>query len=233
MYLFRYCFRFMEKVLNEMYEYQALEQKWFQLEERLTWEHVSFESQLSGYNSDKSGSVLPNQGQRCVQKMSKDQKPTITCDFASSQTSKLTKYLHNNDIIEPFLQVVQSSYTDLKQKMSLIKSQRVQKKTTKKQGRLKIENNVNKNVVFDDKLREIGLEFEEFHKNVLDDLDVSKMVPLLPEKYPTAYPIPDNLYFDQKGWPNKDECVQWNLPISGKDYLKVPVYLPPENKGYQ
>ncbi|XP_066252360.1 tetratricopeptide repeat protein 17 [Euwallacea similis] len=51
-------------------------------------------------------------------------------------------------------------------------------------------------------------------------------------KFPTSMPTKGNQYFDVTGWPRKEECMEWNLPIEEKEDLHLPLFLPPENKGY-
>ncbi|CAG9761969.1 unnamed protein product [Ceutorhynchus assimilis] len=51
-------------------------------------------------------------------------------------------------------------------------------------------------------------------------------------KFPTSMSTKDNQYFDVTGWPKKEECLEWKLPLDDRDDLDLPVFLPPENKGY-
>lgn len=60
-----------------------------------------------------------------------------------------------------------------------------------------------------------------------------KTPPVLYPKFPTTMPTSGNLYFDVTGWPSKEECLRWNLAVEEEDDLNLPLYLPPENKGYQ
>lgn len=63
--------------------------------------------------------------------------------------------------------------------------------------------------------------------------DGLNMPPMLPQKFPVSVSTSGNKYFDVTGWPTKQECRKWNLPIKGRGELDLPVFLPPENKGYQ
>ncbi|KAJ8969284.1 hypothetical protein NQ314_001822 [Rhamnusium bicolor] len=60
-----------------------------------------------------------------------------------------------------------------------------------------------------------------------------KTPPVLYPKFPTTMPSTGNQYFDVTGWPTKEECLSWNLPVVEDDDLNLPLFLPPENKGYQ
>ncbi|XP_063907336.1 tetratricopeptide repeat protein 17 isoform X2 [Zophobas morio] len=51
-------------------------------------------------------------------------------------------------------------------------------------------------------------------------------------KFPTTMSTSGEKYFDVAGWPHEEECRKWNLPINEKEDLKLPIFLPPENKGY-
>nr|XP_008192506.1 PREDICTED: tetratricopeptide repeat protein 17 isoform X1 [Tribolium castaneum] len=51
-------------------------------------------------------------------------------------------------------------------------------------------------------------------------------------KFPTTMSTSGEKYFDVAGWPSEEECKKWDLPVSDKDDLKLPIFLPPENKGY-
>ncbi|XP_050299083.1 tetratricopeptide repeat protein 17-like isoform X2 [Anthonomus grandis grandis] len=52
-------------------------------------------------------------------------------------------------------------------------------------------------------------------------------------RFPTSMPTKANKYFDATGWPKKDECVEWALVLEDKDDLELPVFIPPDNKGYK
>ena len=52
-------------------------------------------------------------------------------------------------------------------------------------------------------------------------------------KFPTTMSTSGEKYFDVAGWPHEEECRKWNLPINEKEDLKLPIFLPPENKGYE
>lgn len=52
-------------------------------------------------------------------------------------------------------------------------------------------------------------------------------------KFPTTMSTTGEKYFDSANWPSEEDCQEWNLPIGEKDDLKLPVFLPPENKGYE
>uniref|UniRef100_A0AAR5PZ19 Tetratricopeptide repeat protein 17 n=1 Tax=Dendroctonus ponderosae TaxID=77166 RepID=A0AAR5PZ19_DENPD len=51
-------------------------------------------------------------------------------------------------------------------------------------------------------------------------------------KFPISMPIKYDLHFDKTGWPTKEECLEWNLPLEEEGNLHLPVFLPPDNKGY-
>lgn len=57
--------------------------------------------------------------------------------------------------------------------------------------------------------------------------------PLLHQKFPTSMSTSGEKYFDASGWPLEDECLKWNLPLTEKNDLKIPIFLPPENKGFE
>lgn len=57
--------------------------------------------------------------------------------------------------------------------------------------------------------------------------------PILHEKFHTTLFTSGNLHFDATDWPSKEECVSWKMPGDEEDELDVPVFLPPENKGFQ
>lgn len=61
-----------------------------------------------------------------------------------------------------------------------------------------------------------------------DDIPIDSM-----QKYPMTMSLKSNLHFDLTGWPSKDKCMEWNLPVKEKDDLLLPVFMPPENKGYK
>ncbi|KAL1509209.1 hypothetical protein ABEB36_003981 [Hypothenemus hampei] len=75
-------------------------------------------------------------------------------------------------------------------------------------------------------------------RNLPKELDVDKIrstkypSKMAFPKFPTSMSTKENQYFDVTGWPKKDECVEWRLPVEEREELHIPVFLPPDNKGY-
>lgn len=68
--------------------------------------------------------------------------------------------------------------------------------------------------------------------NVIEDkgrIEIPRTYP----KFPNSMSTSGEKYFDVAGWPQEEQCKKWNLPINEKEDLKLPIFLPPENKGYE
>ncbi|XP_060531148.1 tetratricopeptide repeat protein 17 isoform X2 [Cylas formicarius] len=73
--------RDLQEVLDDLHEYHSLQQRWLRLQERVIWEHASFNYHGVPTN-DLHLEVRTRQVQRCVQKTSgHSKKPVISCDF--------------------------------------------------------------------------------------------------------------------------------------------------------
>ncbi|XP_076274033.1 tetratricopeptide repeat protein 17 isoform X2 [Rhynchophorus ferrugineus] len=66
----------------------------------------------------------------------------------------------------------------------------------------------------------------------IDGFDAEKNDAVFP-KFPITMSTKDNQYFDVTGWPKKEDCLKWNLPLDENENFNLPVFLAPENKGYQ
>lgn len=148
--------------------------------------------------------LFSNRPQRCIQKTSDNSKPTIMCDFIDSP---LVTGAHV-DILS-LLRNYESASMKINEHISQVK-QSATKAFAKKDS-------INNNIIFN------GNEFK-----IKDNLPPDGL-----EKYPTTFPLKNNLYFDETGWPSKEECAEWDLPLTEKEDLLAPVFMPPENKGYK
>lgn len=164
------------------------------------------------HNQDKMSSFLSGGGQRCSQRVGDHSNPTITCDL----TDKSSLDLDNSISIQKLLDNVESETMKINEHINknlkslfsdginLKKGQKMKKQKVKKEVKVKRED----------------VERDE--------------PPVLHAKYPTTLPTSSNTYFDATDWPSKEECTDWNLSLGvEEDELKLPVYLPVENKGFQ
>lgn len=148
--------------------------------------------------------LFSNREQRCVHKTSDNDKSTIMCDFIDPIPSG---GIHV-DIIS-LLRNYESASKKINEHISQVK-QSATKVFPKK-------DTINNKIIFNS---------NEF--KLKDHLPPEGEV-----KYPTTMSWKNNLYFDETGWPSTEECVDWNLPLSEKEDLLLPVFMPPENKGYK
>lgn len=56
--------------------------------------------------------------------------------------------------------------------------------------------------------------------------------PTLDAKYPASMDVPmSSEDFDDSSWPTRQQCGQWKLDLNSNKVF--PVFLPPENKGFE
>ncbi|XP_031341481.1 tetratricopeptide repeat protein 17-like isoform X2 [Photinus pyralis] len=193
----------LQGILSDLHNYHSQQQQWLRLQERLMWEQAPFEAQLIGYSSEKLSAILANRGQRCIQRTSENSKPTITCDFTDHQA--VTNLQVDVTLnLQRLLRNVESETQKINEQMAR-----------------------NKRRPF---LNPVKDESQKGAPNVQNNLGTP---PLLHPTYPTTHFTSSDLYFDETGWPSRDECMNWNLPLGESDDLDIPVFLPPENKGFQ
>lgn len=185
----------LQGILTDLHNYHSQQQQWLRLQERLMWEHSSFEVQIDGFHSDNLDSVPGKKVQRCFQKTSGTSKPIISCeDFYNSGPDL------DSLNVESLFNYVESEKRKLNDHIA---------KPAKKFAKVLKKKAAN------------------------EKKSLGKTPPLLHLKYPTTMSTATNQYYDATGWPTKEQCLEWNLPIHQKDDLDLPVYLPPENKGFQ
>lgn len=187
---------YLEGILTDLHNYHSQQQQWVRLQERLLWEQSAFDIKFDNVGAFKAGeSMAGKKVQRCVQKMSEDSKPIITCNFYNqAPTIDTLKF-------QTLFDDVEKEKKKLSEPMSHSKMASSEKSSEKSDAKKKA--------------------------------FVGRTPPVLYPKFPTTMSTTNNLYFDATGWPTKEECLKWNLPVDEKDELDLPVYLPPENKGFQ
>ncbi|KAF5282029.1 hypothetical protein FQA39_LY00553 [Lamprigera yunnana] len=194
----------LQEILLDLHDYHSQQQQWLRVQERLMWEQAPFEAQLIGYTSEKLSAILANRGQRCIQRTSENSKPTITCDFTDHQAvTNLQVDVTLN--LQRLLRNVESETKKINEQMARNK-------------------------------RRTGLpplQQEKPVEKVGKSTSTCTTPPMLHAIYPTSLHTSSDIYFDAASWPSKEECTTWNLPLNEIDDLNLPVYLPPENKGFQ
>lgn len=149
--------------------------------------------------------ILPNREQRCVHKTSDNAESTIMCDFIDSVPTGDIQV----DVLS-LLKNYESASKKINDHITQVKQSATKVFHPKKDA-------INNKIVFNN---------NEF--KLRDHLPPDGEL-----KYPTTMSWKSNLYFDETGWPSKEECVDWNLPLTEKEELLLPVFMPPENKGYK
>lgn len=167
--------------------------------------------QLAGYDAEKLSALVSKKGQRCIQRNSDNSKPVITCDFTDDHIATDFEV----DIILNLQRILQNVKSETERITEHMRKRDVVKEKKKKVVKLKAA------------AKEEKINPEEVKE------DESKMPPVLHQKFPVNLATSGDQYFDAMEWPKKEECEKWNLPIKERDELDVPVFLPPENKGYQ
>ena len=149
--------------------------------------------------------VLPKKSQRCVHRVSYDSKSTITCDIS------------DDDILTPTMDFdVMQNYQKLLRNIKA-EAQKINKQLMKNKGLNSLERKYNK---------------KKKRKNVPKDVNFKHDVNDLPSPdHPTKFHTAEDLYFEANDWPGREECVK--LSLNEREDLNLPVYLSPENKGYE
>lgn len=197
----------MQGILSELHNYHGQQQQWLRLQERLLWEQAPFQAIIE-HNQDKLSSFLFGGGQRCSQREDDNANPTITCDV----TDKSGLYLDTTISIQRLLHNVESETLKINEHI---------KKTQKTSFSADIDLGKTQQV----KKREVTRDENEESGEHDEPLSLS-------HKYPTTLSTSANTYFDTSDWPSKEECTDWDLALdTDEDELKLPVYLPLENKG--
>lgn len=206
-------FRSLKEILNDLHVYHGKQQQWLRLQERFVWEQSPLESQLESqifaYKSEKLNSMLSNYGQRCVQRTSDDSKSAIICDFIDQQTA--SNFVDVTASLQKLLETVESETQKIDEQMAKNKKY-----------------SINKQRKFVPKEDIVIMKADEDIPT-----DESNMPQVLHSLYSTYLSTSSNLYFDSASWPTKEDCMSWDLVLDEKDNLDLPVFLPPENKGFQ
>ncbi|CAH1997575.1 unnamed protein product [Acanthoscelides obtectus] len=179
----------LQGILSDLHDYHSQQQQWLRLQERLMWEHASFEYQFEGLQNNLKfpGGMM----QRCIQKPGENSEPVISCEaYDPPEVDHLN--------LQNIFQYVENE-------------------------KQKIHSQINK--ASEEKFS--SLENDEKKQQS------SEAPPVLYPKFPTSMSTSGNQYFDVTGWPTKEDCHAWNLPVDEEEDLKLPLFLPPENKGYQ
>lgn len=183
------------------------------------WEQAPLEMQLVGNKIKELDDIWSEKGQRCIHRSVDDSKSTITCDLIDNQIATNMQF----DITLNFqrlLQNVENEAQKINEQMAKNKRTTLSKPVIKRDFTEKVK-----------KLPKESVKPETKNLNIKEE--DTKMPPLGHSIFPTTMSTSNNLYFDVTGWPTKDECLNWNLPVNEVDDLNIPVFLPPENKGYQ
>ncbi|XP_018331207.1 tetratricopeptide repeat protein 17 isoform X2 [Agrilus planipennis] len=211
----------LQQILSDLHEYHGQQQQWLRLQERLLWEQVPFETRIAEYGADKIETFLSHRGQRCVQRDAADSKSTIICDFTDTRNA-VGLHVDMNLNLEKLLKNVESETLKISEQMSRSKNFAGGKTLSAKKNKKGDVKEIMDESSSNSRLNSINFEGGSFN-----------IPPAFHPKYPTTLSLSNDLYFDATSWPSKEECVKWNLPPNPKELLNIPVFLPPENKGFQ
>ncbi|GJQ65171.1 hypothetical protein Trydic_g7312 [Trypoxylus dichotomus] len=207
----------LQDILTELHDYHSQQQQWLRVQDRLMWEQAPLDMQLVGNRMKELDEIRSEKGQRCIHRSGDDSKSTITCDLTDNQVATNLQF----DITSNFqrlLQNVESEAQKINEQMA--KNKRSLPKPVIKRDIIK-------------EVRKLPKEIRGETKKSPVKGEAWRMPPLGHSTFPSSMSTSSNMYFDSTGWPPRDECLNWNLPIGEIDDLNIPVFLPPENKGYQ
>lgn len=212
-------FRSLQGILTELHDYHSLQEQWLRLQERLMWEQAPLEAKLVAYNPDTFSAMLANRGQSCMQRTGDDGKPSVlSCDFNSD--SQMMAHNLQIDItlsLQMLLRNVESQAQKISEQMSKGKryvSKIISQKTKKE---------VPPKPKYVSSFNSLSVDSDEL------------VVPATQEPiYPADMVISKtSVNFDNPGWPTKQQCVQWKLYANTEKDDVLPVFLLPENKGFE
>lgn len=178
------------------------------------WEQAPLEAKLVAYSPETFSAMLANRGQSCMQRTGDDNKPgTLSCDLNTD--SQIMAHNLQIDItlsLQMLLRNVESQAQKISEQMSRGNWGDRKKK-------------------WQDGSKEQSL-LGKVIANVGGELNGNNNPPTKEPKYPAHLDVPmSSEDFDDANWPTRQQCGQWKLDF---DNNKVyPVYLPPENKGFE
>lgn len=208
------CFSSLQEILSDLHDYHGQQEQWLRLQEKLMWEQAPLEAKLVAYSPETFSAMLANRGQSCMQRNGDDSKPgTLSCDLNTD--SQMMAHNLQIDItlsLQMLLRNVESQAQKISEQMSRGKAWEKKKKwqEVKKDPSL-----------LGKAITSAGIESNE-----------NLSPPTKDPKYPSHMDVPmSSEDFDDSGWPTRQQCNQWKLDLdNNKPY---PVYLPPENKGFE
>lgn len=173
------------------------------LQERLLWEQAPLEAKLVAYSPETFSAMLANRGQSCTQRSGDDNKPGILSCDLNTDTQMMAHNLHIDITLS--LQMLLRNVESQAQKIS------------EQMSRGK----------WEDKKRK----WQENKKTFKIDDEILEP-PTLDTKYPASMDVPmSSEDFDDSSWPTRQQCGQWKLDFNMDKVF--PVFLPPENKGFE
>lgn len=200
------------------------------------WEQAPLEAKLVSYNPETFNAILMNRGQSCMQRSGEDGKPSVlSCDLNSD--SQLMAHNLQIDLtlsLQMLLRNVEAQAQKISEQMvrgrRYVNSKMVLPRSTKKEPMVRPQFVKNDDVKPDagtETSAEIGTEAAP------SEVD-PRMLPTKEPKYsPDMVISKTSASFDSPGWPSKQQCLQWKLyKDNGKNNV-MPVFMPPENKGFE
>lgn len=193
----------LQEILLELHDYHSQQEQWLRLQERLLWEQAPLEEKLVAYSPETFSAMLEKRGQTCTQRSGDDNKPGVLSCDLNTDTQMMAHNLHIDITLS--LQMLLRNVESQAQKIS----EQMSKGT------------------WEDKKKK--WQKKRFPSKMEDDI---LEPPTLDAKYPSSMDIPlSNEDFDDSSWPTRQQCGQWKLDFNTNKIY--PVFLPPENKGFE
>ncbi|PNF37345.1 hypothetical protein B7P43_G00484 [Cryptotermes secundus] len=194
-------------ILAELHDYHTKQEQWLKHQEKLVWEQAPLDVRLLGQDHS---SLLSNRGQSCMQRV-QDGRPVLSCDVNSD--SQLLAHSLQIDItlsLQMLLKNVESQAKKISEQMSR-RGPLSPELMTRDQNGAQI----------------LQAEGQEVLSGSSIKYHSPTVAPVFPAEAIEKTEDPTQAY-EQEDWPRQEEC----MALTSSDYFP-PVFLPPENKGFE
>ncbi|XP_069702487.1 tetratricopeptide repeat protein 17 isoform X1 [Periplaneta americana] len=204
-------------ILAELHDYHSKQEQWLKHQEKLIWEQAPLDVRLLGQDHNSLTAMLSNRGQSCMQRI-QDGRPVLSCDVNSE--SQLLAHSLQIDItlsLQMLLKNVESQAKKISEQMS-------------RRGHLSPEQLAP--VESTSSLQQDEDNMQDSEEMLGDNIKyhsptVAPIYPYIPEETvgKTGDAVPK---YEEEDWPSQEECTALTSPDNFP-----PVFLPPENKGFE
>ncbi|XP_021915404.1 tetratricopeptide repeat protein 17 isoform X2 [Zootermopsis nevadensis] len=207
----------LQYILAELHDYHNKQEEWLKEQETLMWEQAPLDVRLLGEDNSFISAVLGSKGHSCMRRI-QDGRPVLSCDV-SSESKLLAHSLHID--ISLSLQMLLRNVELQAKKISDQVSRRglLSRAPVAPDGGGAQMRQVKETVEGEEAASSGSSDSARYH--------TPTVAPVYPNSPPDSIPKKAATY-EQEDWPQQEECTAVTSPV----YFP-PVFLPPENKGFE